>query len=96
MELIHLNDLNGDVTLLFSTNQRPRNLLTRHTTENQLTGRPCFTSRRLQKIHSNDEKLRKLDPQQKQGVLHKKKCNFSKERFFAPLKSDRIELGPNK
>ena len=33
MELIHLNDLNDDVTLILSTNQRPRNWLGQTTDE---------------------------------------------------------------
>ena len=49
----------SSMTMIFSTNQRPRNWLGHHTThntqqttENQLTGRHCSTSRRLQKQKS--------------------------------------------
>ena len=30
VELIHLNDLDDDVTFIFSTNQRPRNYIRRY------------------------------------------------------------------
>ena len=61
VEHIHLND---NVTLIFLTNQRPRNWLTQQThntwrrINDQLTGRPCFTSRRLQKdfLDANNRK----------------------------------------